>query len=124
VSARTVRVIVAIICVGGVAGMIASTITHHDGAALTFGIITAIAILCSMVATAVTRGPSRASITPEPALGISSFEAHSGDFEAEAARLEAAVDALVEAGTDEPSLRDLVRLAVRLGRADTIRSRP
>ena len=54
-SPRTVRRIVAVVCVGGIAGMIASSIVDNDGAAITFGVIAAVAVLCSMTATAVER---------------------------------------------------------------------
>ena len=48
-----IRRIVAVVCVAGIAGMIASSIADNNGAAITFGVVTAVAILCSMTATAV-----------------------------------------------------------------------
>lgn len=69
---KAVRRIVAVICVVGVAGMIASSAAESSGAALTFGLITAVAVLCSMVATAVTSGcrrepdAGRSRPSPEP----------------------------------------------------------
>jgi hypothetical protein len=100
VTARAVRVVVIVLCVGGVAAMIVTTIAGHNGAAMTFGIITAVAILCLMVATAVSAGP--------PGGGP--------DVEKVAVRVEDGVAALVEAGAEERDVRDLVRDAVLLGR--------
>jgi hypothetical protein len=94
-----VRLVVIAVCVGGVAGMIVTTVVHHDGAALTFGIVTGVAVLCLMVATAVTAAPG---------LPMASEEA--------AARVETAVVALVAQGADEADVRNLVRDAVGLGR--------
>ena len=54
-TARAVRRLVAVVCVAGIAGMIASSIADNNGAAITFGVITAVAVLCSMTATAVER---------------------------------------------------------------------
>jgi hypothetical protein len=103
VSARAVRLVVIAVCVGGVAGMIVTSALKHNGAALTFGLITAVAILCLMVATAVTGG----AVAPTGTT----------DAERLAAAVEAAVADLLEAGANERALRDLVRDAVRLGRA-------
>jgi hypothetical protein len=93
--------VVIVVCGAGVAGMIATTIAGHNGAAMTFGITTAVAILCLMVATAVTTGPPRHG---------------TGDVEATASRVEDGVAALVAAGAKERAVRDLVRDAVSLGR--------
>ena len=103
VSARAVRLVVIAVCVGGVAGMIVTSALKHNGAALTFGLITAVAILCLMVATAVTGG----AVAPTGTT----------DAERLAAAVEASVADLLEAGADERAIRDLVRDAVRLGRA-------
>ena len=95
------------VCVTGIAGMIVTSILNHNGAAVTFGLITAVAVLCSMVATAVARdgagrvGPGR----PAP------------DPEALAPLVEEKIRLLVEAGADEVSVRALVGEAVRLGRS-------
>jgi hypothetical protein len=105
-SARAVRLVVIVVCVGGVAGMIVTSALKHNGAALTFGLITAVAILCLMVATAVTGG----AVAPTGTT----------DVERLAAQVEAEISGLLEAGGDETALRDLVRDAVRLGRARTL----
>ena len=60
--------------------------------------VTAVAVLCSMTATAVTAGTAPA------------------DVEVEAARVEDMVEQLVKAGADERAVRALVRRAVRLGK--------
>ena len=101
-SARAVRRIVLVVCVAGIAGMIASSIADNNGAAMTFGIVTAVAVLCLMVATSVTGGGR----VPVPA-----------EAEARGERVEAMVRELIDAGADEQRVRSLVGEAVRLGRA-------
>jgi hypothetical protein len=110
VSARAVRRLVIGVCAGGIVGMIITSVLNHNGAALTFGLITAVAILCLMVATAVTGGAVTAG--------------GAADVERQAGRVEAAVAGLVQAGADETSVRDLVRDAVRLGRARAVTTGP
>jgi hypothetical protein len=90
------------VCVGGIAGMIVSSIADNSGAAMTFGLVTAVAVLCLMVATAVTGG---AKVGAESHLALLSDQ------------VEEQVDKLVQAGADEGTVRDLVRAAVRLGKA-------
>lgn len=102
-SPRAVRWVVLAVCVTGIAGMIASSIADNNGAALTFGLATAVASLCLIVATAVTtpRATGGSAVGPE-ALG---------------AEVEARVEGLVGQGCEEASVRALVRDAVRLGQA-------
>ncbi|MGH9180914.1 MAG: hypothetical protein ACRDY5_04280, partial [Acidimicrobiales bacterium] len=85
--AGTVRPMVLAVCAAGIAGMIAASVTGHEGAALTFGLVTAAAVACLIVATAVSR----------PVVD-----------EARAARVETLVGKLVAAGADEPTVRALV----------------
>ena len=92
---RAIRLVVIAVCAGGIAGMIVTSITNHNGAAITFGLITAVAILCQMVATTVVN--------------------EIGGREPDGAALEARIEGLVAAGADEAAVRDLVRHAVRLG---------
>jgi hypothetical protein len=97
-TARRVRVAVALVCVAGIAGMIAGSIADNNAVAMTFGLLTAVAALCLIVASAVTApGP----VDPDLA---------GADVEARIARL-------VEQGGDEKALRDLVRAALKLSRA-------
>ena len=104
--ARIVRWIVIGVCVMGIAGMIVGSVADNNDVALTFGLITAAAVLCLMVATAVTPpSASSPSTTAAPAFD-----------EAQAARVERLVDGLVAAGADESDIRRLVGEAVRLGR--------
>src|SRR5437762_818288 len=98
-SALSVRRVVLVVCVLGIAGMIVTSISGHNGAAITFGLITAAAVLCSMVATAVAAGT-------QPPEGEQVGE-----------RLEAHIAALVAAGADEDAVRTLVGEAVRFGRS-------
>jgi ABC-type transport system involved in multi-copper enzyme maturation permease subunit len=105
-SLRAVRRTTLVVCVLGIAGMIVSSAVNHNGAAITFGIITAIAIVCSMVATSVA-----ASVTHQDALDEVGAPA-----DALASIVEEQVVALVGAGADESAVRQLVGEAVRLGR--------
>jgi hypothetical protein len=104
VTLRAVRLVVVAVCVGGIAGMIVSSIVGSTGAAVTFGLITAGAVLCSIVATAVGAGPG----------GSGSLD------ETEAALVERLIVDLVQAGADETEVRNLVRHAVRLGRTSMV----
>jgi len=94
-SAVAVRRLVVAVYVLGIAGMIVSSIADNTGAALTFGLVTAVAVLCAIVATAVSGRPD----------------------EEQAARVEAGVQELVAAGADEGAVRRLVSEAVRLGKS-------
>lgn len=98
ISARAVRVVVFVVGGAGIAGMIVGSIVDNNGVALTFGLVTAVAALCLIVATAV--GSPRA-----------------GNDAAAGTEVEDRITALVAAGADESALRDLVSAAVRLGRA-------
>ncbi|MDP9070942.1 MAG: hypothetical protein M3N68_06615 [Actinomycetota bacterium] len=104
-SPRSVRRIVVVVCLGGVAGMIVASVAGSNGAALTFGLITATAVLCLMVATAVSGGATAAL----------------GGDERQAAGVEAMVERLVAHGADETDVRELVEQAVRLGRSSARR---
>jgi hypothetical protein len=114
VSPRAIRLVVVVVCVLGIAGMIVASIADNVGAAVTFGLITAAAVLCSIVATAVTAG-SPGSSGSAPSSAASSGVSSASD-DAQAAHVEALVQRLVERGTDEADLRQLVGEAVRLGR--------
>ncbi len=103
-SPRSVRRIVIAVCVAGIGGMIASSIADNNGAALTTGLITAVAVLCLIVATAVTGGGR--GTPPSPG----------NPSEQLAAEVEAGVRRLVEAGAEEDQVRRVVGDAVRLGR--------
>jgi len=100
-SPRAVRLIVIVVNVVGIAGMIVGSIADNNGVAISFGLVTAVAALCLIVATA-TGGPDAFRRAP-------AFDADT------ASDLEDRIGGLVEAGADETAVRDLVRLAVRLG---------
>jgi hypothetical protein len=87
-----VRWLVVAVCVTGIGGMIGSSVADNSGAALTFGVVTAVAVLVLIAVTAA---------GPRPAT------------EEDAARLEASIGQLVAAGADERAVRDLVRQARR-----------
>lgn len=105
-TTRAVRRVVVAVCVLGVAGMIVASIADSTGAALTFGLLTTAAVVCLVVATAVTRSPAGAGTG-------------SGPDETQAALVEDLVADLVAAGADEQEVRGLVRQAVRLGRSSS-----
>jgi hypothetical protein len=90
VGPRLVRSVVLVVCVLGVAGMIVASALDANGAALTFGLVTAGAVTCLIVATAVTGGPVD---------------------EQRASRVEELVGRLVAAGADEAAVRELVQEA-------------
>jgi len=98
------------VCVGGIAGMIVTSILNHNGAAVTFGLITAVAVLCSMVATAVASGTAGHPERPEGA-------APPPQPDVLAALVEERIRSLVDAGADEAAVRSLAGEAVRLGRS-------
>jgi hypothetical protein len=96
---------VVVVCVLAIAGMIVSSIADSTGAAITFGLIAAVAVVSLILVTA-TAGPR-------------AFDAPVLDEQA-AADVERRVTALVAGGADEPELRALVRAARRMER----RSKP
>lgn len=96
-TARTVRALTAGICAVGIAGMIGGAVAASTGAALTFGLVTATAVLCSIVATAVSGARPGTSGRGDPR------------------RVEDLVRALVDSGADEAEVRALVAEARRLG---------
>jgi hypothetical protein len=95
-----------VVCVVGIAGMIIGSVSDDNGLALTFGLVTAAAVVCLMVATAVSTPGTNAA----PA-GASSraFD------EAQGARVEELIQRLTARGAPEDEVRTLVREAVRLG---------
>ena len=100
-SPGAVRRIVIAVCVAGIAGMIVSSIADNNGAALTAGLVTAVAVLCLIVATAVT------------GKGTVPAESH---VELLASTVEDHVQTVVAQGADEEQVRALVGAAVKLGR--------
>src|SRR5438874_13683470 len=98
--ARVLRWVVMGVCAVGIAGTVAGSVADNNDVALTFGLITAAAVLCLMVATA---------LSPQAA-PASAFD------EGQAARVDQLVTRLVAAGAREDAARRLVGEAVRLGR--------
>ncbi|MGK2957793.1 MAG: hypothetical protein ACSLFB_05215 [Acidimicrobiales bacterium] len=93
-----------------IAGMIVGSIAGSTGWPVTFGIISAIAALCLIVATTV--ASSSLSTPPRKALGQSSqaLDENLGE------EMEQTIADLQSAGADEDALRSLVGQAFRLGR--------
>ena len=98
---RWVRRAVLATCVLGIGGMIAASIAERTGAAITAGIVTAVAVVCLVLVTAV---------SPPEAFGRPVVD------EAAAADVERRIADLVAAGADEAEVRSLVRAARRLAR--------
>jgi hypothetical protein len=98
VSPVAIRWTLTAVCMGGIAGMIVTSIADSADGALAFGLLTAVAALGIILVTAVTNGG----------------RARSDDELAES--LEDRIEALLEHGADERAVRALVRDAVRLGR--------
>lgn len=104
-SPRRIRTLVIVVFVGGIAGMIVGSIQDNNGTAITFGLLTAAAAVGLLLVTSVG--------------GTDAFaKAPVFDDEA-AAQLEIRIAALIAAGADEQSVRELVRESVRLGAART-----
>jgi hypothetical protein len=102
---RVIRWAVIAICVVGIAGMIIGSIAdNNNGVVVTFGLITAVSIIVLM-----------AVATTARSLEAKQTAAAEVD-EALAEEIEARVQALVAAGADEASVRDLVGKATRLHR--------
>ncbi len=95
---RAVRAVVLVVCAAGVAGMIVASVLDAEGAALTFGLVTAVAVACLIVATAVAGTAGGAGPVDEE----------------RAAQVEQLVQELVAAGADEAAVRRLVQEASRL----------
>jgi hypothetical protein len=102
VRALWVRRIVLAMCSLGIAGMIAASIAERTGAAITAGLITAVAVICLLLVTAV---------APADAFGPALV-----DHEA-AEDVERRVSDLVRAGADEAEVRSLVRAVRRLAKS-------
>lgn len=98
-SPRTVRRLVIAVCVGGIAGMVVTSIADSTGGALTFGLVTASAALGLILVTAVTAAP----------------ETVAHDQEALAEQVERRIRQLVDQGAEEDAVRSLVSDAVALG---------
>ncbi len=100
---RIIRIVVLVLCAGGIAGMIVASIAgNNNGWVVTFGLITAASVVMLMVFSAASRSAATAgTAAPDEAL---------------AEQVEIRIQDLVETGADETAVRDLVRDAVQLGR--------
>jgi hypothetical protein len=107
-----VRAVVIPVCVAGIGGMIAGSIADNNALAMTFGLMAAVAALCLIVATAVSRG----STPPTGASGAPGESAGEQVGEEVGEEVEARIAELVGQGADEGVVRGLVQAAVRLGR--------
>jgi hypothetical protein len=90
------------VCVIAIAGMIVTSVTENTGAAITFGLVAAGAIVCLILVTA--------------AAGPGAFGAPPAVDQDAAIDLERRIERLVEAGADEAEVRSLVRATARLTR--------
>jgi hypothetical protein len=118
VSPRTIRRLVIVVFVAGIGGMIGGSIADNNGIAVTFGLITAAAAVGLILVTAVA---APGALGPQP--GDRDNGARGSDHVAvdeEAARgIEDQVQRLVDAGADEPDVRELVRRSIAFGRRST-----
>src|SRR3984893_16616156 len=103
ISAGAVRAVTIGVCAAGIAGMIVTSALNHNGAAITFGIVTAVAILCSMVATAVA-----GDISGHQGKVAGAADDVDAPTDALAAIVEEQVQGLVHGGADEEAVRQLV----------------
>jgi len=116
-SPRILRRIVWLVFVAGVIGMIFGSIRDSNGAAITAGIITAIAATALILITAVAP-PGSLAKAPRDDEGVDAAPTPEHAVDERLARdLETRVTALVAAGADEEQVRLLVARAVDLGRA-------
>ena len=122
---RTIRRLVWLVFVAGIAGMIAGSIADNNGLAITFGLVTAAAAVGLILVTAVAGPeafgrPERRDATPagfaNPPDRSTGNASDGASSEQAAAQLEAQITDLVTAGADEGQVRDLVRRAVAFGR--------
>lgn len=100
-SPRWIRRAVLGVFVLGIAGMIAASIAERTGAALTAGLVTAVAMLCLVLVT---------TVAPPEGFGSRVLD------EETAAEVEQRVTDLVSGGADEAEVRSLVRAVRRLER--------
>jgi hypothetical protein len=101
---RAIRIVVLVVCAGGIAGMIVTSALDHNGAAITFGIVTAVAILCQMAMTTALNEVN--GVPGAPLYGDTPASEPVPDVDEEASDLEAHIQSLVDAGIDEGSVRD------------------
>ena len=100
-SPRTIRWVVQIVFVIGIAGMIVGSIQDNNGIAVTFGVITAVGALGLILVTSVSEAGA--------------FDRAARFDERTAEQLERQITELAAKGADEEEVRGLVRTAVRLG---------
>ncbi len=105
-SPRGIRRVVWLVFLAGVAGMIVGSIADNNGIAITFGLLTAAAAVGLILVSSV--APPSAFRKPDDE--VTEFD------ETTAADVETRIAALVAAGADERTVRQLVQQAVRLGR--------
>jgi hypothetical protein len=119
---RTVRRLVWLVFVGGIAGMIVGSIADNNGLAITFGLVTAAAAVGLILVTAVAgpeafgKPPRRDGAGPPVPESAPAGRRDAASDEDAAERLEQQIAELVVAGADEGQVRDLVRRAVAFGR--------
>ena len=101
VALRRIRVLCGVVFVGGIAGLIISSIAGNNvGVVTTIGLITSLAAIVLLTASTIAANKR-----------IDAFD------DAVAEQLERNVDALSASGTNEDSLRAIVRDAINLGRS-------
>lgn len=109
-SPRTIRRLVLVVFVGGIAGMIVGSILDNNGVAITFGLVTATAAVGLILVTAV--APAEAFRKGAVRMTATS----SDDDGSDGLLVEEQVERLVAAGADESEVRELVRRSIAFGR--------
>ena len=101
VALRRIRVLCGVVFVSGIGGLIISSIAGNNvGVVTTIGLITSLAAIVLLTASTIAANKR-----------IDAFD------DAAAEQLERNVDALIASGTNEASLRAIVRDAINLGRS-------
>jgi hypothetical protein len=104
VPASAIRAVTITVSGLGIVGMIVGSVADNNGVAITFGLITAAAVLC-LITTSAVAPPARSHAISET----------------DAQALEAEIQALVADGADEDATRHLVRTALDIGQSRAVR---
>jgi len=114
VKPRTIRRLVLLVFVSGIAGMIVGSILDNNGVAITFGLVTAMAAVGLILVTAV--APPGAFRGNGGATDDDPTSVPDEGADAAGMAIEEQVELLVGRGADEQELRELIRRSIAYGR--------
>ena len=117
-SPRTVRRLVLVVFIGGIAGMILGSILDNNGVAITFGLVTAAAALGLILVTSVVDPEAFRKPGGDPITSVTAADP-GPDAEAAGALIEEQVELLITHGAAEAEVRELVRRSITFGRRPT-----